>query len=207
MFKKLAITGIIIVGACATAQADYITNGQFAAPGITPTNQVWNTFSTIDGWYSQSDAATGTNNLIEVGSPAIYGLTNTVGNNLELNSYGPSEVSQNINSGAQVLALSFLDGYRYDPNNPNVNTNGFNVLWNGAVVGSYLPTSSVMSLQTLDVTAHAGTNVLSFESTCPISNSTYGGEIQNVVATPEPASFATLGLGFGLIGLVRRRRK
>lgn len=208
MIRKLAISSLALVGICATAHADYIVNGQFAAPGITPTNGAWSTFSTIDGWYSQLDSATGTNNPIEVGAPSNYGISNTVGNNLELNSNGPSQVSQDIaglNAG-QVLNISFLDGYRADPSNPNTNTNGFNVLWNGNLVQSYLPTSPVMSLQSLTVTAQSGVNTLTFQSTCPIPSSSYGGEIEDVVATPEPGSFAVVGLGCGLLGLIRRKR-
>jgi hypothetical protein len=211
MLNKITISALLIVGACA-ANADLIVNGQFDAPGITPIDNTWSTFDTITGWYAQSFTnvqSVNEYNPIEVGSPNIYGLSNTVGNNLELNSNGRSEVSQDIAalSGGEQLSLSFLDGYRADPNNPSTNTNVFDVLWNGSLVASYTPTSSTMSLQSLKLTAQTGTNTLSFMSTSPVE-STYGGEIENVSmqAVPEPAPIAAFGLGLGILGLARRRR-
>ena len=208
MFKKVALP-VILVAVAGLAHADLITNGTFAAPGITTTNNSWSVFNSINGWYAESftniDGHTEYNG-IEVGSPSRYGISGTVGNNLELNSNGRSKVSQDIAglTAGETIDLNFLMGYRKDPNQPSVNTNKFEVLWNDQLVATYLPTSSTMTAESLNLTAVSGTNKLSFESLSP--ESTYGGEIENVQAqaVPEPAPFLVLGAGVGLFALLRR---
>ncbi len=204
MFKKIAVPAILV--ACAySAQADLIVNGSFEnTPALS--NGSWGTFDSIQGWTAES---TGTEyNPIEVGQGGVYGVTGFDGNNIaELNSYGRSRISQTISglSAGEELNMSFLAGYRQDPNT-SLHTNSIEVLWNGNAVQTFNPTSSVMSLESLHLTAVAGDNKLSFQSVG--DESSYGGIIDNVKmqAVPEPAPFAALGLGFGFLGLARRRR-
>jgi hypothetical protein len=203
MLKTLTIPAFILASACsALAQSNLLVNGSFENPSING----WSTYDSIQGWTAESFSIDGQTeyNPIEVGNGGIYGVSGFDGNNIaELNSNGRSKISQTISglSAGEQLNLSFLAGMRGDGS-----TNKIEVLWNDQAVGTYSPTSSVMSLDSLNVTALAGTNKLSFESVG--NESSIGGVIDNakLQAVPEPAPFAAMGVGLGCLGLARRRK-
>jgi len=191
---QIRIASIVLLAVGATAaNANLIQNGSFEDPNM---NGGWGLFSTIPGWYAASGQ-------IEIGDAGVYGVTGQDGKNvLELDSTGNSTIAQDLNLTNQSYSLSFDFAQR---NGTTAETNKFDVLWNGNVIGSITPDSTHFSSANYTVSGLSGVNTLAFRGTG--TSDSYGGMIDNVSvqAVPEPTTMAALGAG--VLGLLRRRRK
>lgn len=125
------------------------------------------------------------------------------------------ELDSNLNSimtyGTPLDAGSYSLSFWYsDRPNTGAATNGIDVLLNGAsilsVLGGVGGGGTSWSLKTINFDA-AGGETLSFAALG--TSDSYGGYIDDVsltAAVPEPATWALMILGFGLVGGVMRRR-
>ncbi len=191
-FKIASLT--LALGVCAAANAsNLIVNGSFEDPA----RSTWGLSSTIPGW-------TATTDLIETGHAYIYGVTGQDKEQvLELDANHNATVAQDIsglNLGDKV-SLDFLTARR---NGVDTSSCLIDVLWNGNLIDTIAPVSTVMSGNSYMLTAQSGINTLAFRGAG--RDDSLGGLVDKVCvqAVPEPTSIAVLGLG--VLGLVRRRR-
>lgn len=194
--------GLLMV---ASANANLITNGSFETHDAF--NGSWNYFygtpgNTVTGWSSVGGP-------IEVGTAATYGVTGQDGQDvMELDSTVNVTVNQGLGTDGSSYTLSFLYAARAGVN-PLSDT--FEVAWNGVTVGTFNPTSTVMTLASILVTGTGGTDTLSFIGTG--TSDSYGALIDDVqlnetlpptASVPEPSTWMAgmlLILPFGVHGL------
>jgi hypothetical protein len=211
---KMSLYAVIGVGLLAgtVAHANLIINPSFEDADLTSGNNdgggswdyFYNDSNPLPGWTS----TVGTIPL-EVGLATVYGVTGYDGNNvMELDSTVNVAVNQNLVTAGGTYQLSFLYALRsgVDPASGTME-----VYWDGNLVASLSPTSSVMTLYATSVTA-TGSDILQFDGT-GISDS-YGAILDNVslTAVPEPTTMiagALLLLPFGAstFRILRKNRK
>ncbi|NJS15314.1 MAG: PEPxxWA-CTERM sorting domain-containing protein [Sphingopyxis sp.] len=218
--KKLAfatLASVAVIAATPASAATIFTSG-FEGPGNsddlrtaandpnTPTpNGTWGKYLTADGW-----TATGPNNPIELqnnvaGAPAPNGGKVFV----ELDSDRNSSMSRVI--GAGTYNLSFL--YSARPGRP-ASTTGIEVLLNGivfnppGVVSANGGSNTSWSTYKINNFVAAAGSTLTFRAVG--ASDSFGGYVDNISlsnAVPEPATWAFMILGFGLIGGAMRQAK
>lgn len=192
-FILLVVTGSVV------SNAAILTNGGFELPG-TP---VWAHFQNgeLPGWH------TGASDVMEVGVGVVYGVTGFEGKDvLELDSTKNILLSQTVSLSAGQYDLSFLYAKRgTNLGGRPADTCNFDVLWNNAVIASFAPGVSAMTLSHKTVAASNGSNTLSFRGTG--TSDGFGAILDDVSLqpVPEPASMAALGIG--LVGVIRMRRR
>lgn len=168
-----------------------------AAPGFT-------ILQNYAGW-SNTTGAPGSG--IEIQFNGIAGAPFSGENFVELDSNVNSVMAYDTALTAAVYTLSF---YYSDRPNIGANSNGIDVLLNGvsifAVAGGQGGNNTNWVLQSFNFSANDG-DILSFAAT-GLSDS-LGGYVDDVrlaAAVPEPATWAMLILGFGMVGATLRTR-
>ncbi len=188
----------LLAGGAANA-TNLVINGDFAAPA---TGSGWTQRASIPGWTSD------TGDSIEVGNSAVYGASCfTAGCQLlEVNANRFGSVSQTV-TGLQAgrsYALAWAYAGRSDGGPQRLD-----VRLDGATVGQQFSTGFTGWLESrYRFVASAGVTRLTFASTDVGGRPSYGNLVTavSVAGVPEPASWAMLIIGFGMVGATLRRR-
>lgn len=186
----------------AHAGVNLISDGDFSAPSQGGGYTIYS--PGIDGWLNDNGDG------IEVGGSGLYGLAciSSGCQNLEVNANTFDTDSQTV-SGLTVgkaYDLFFDYGGRTSggPDLLNVSFGGVQLTQDSGSIGRWTPNFFA-------VTATSTSEVLQFASVPDGGAPSYGNEITNVVlsAAPEPASWAMVLLGVGMVGggLRMARRK
>ncbi|HSU55331.1 MAG TPA: hypothetical protein VLT36_14840, partial [Candidatus Dormibacteraeota bacterium] len=190
------ITFCLLASAVAS-NANLIVNGSFENPNL---GGGWALYNNIPGWSAVGAYP------IEIGAGGVYGDSGYDQQQvMEQDTTGNAMVDQILATPGGSYNLSFLYADRLSVAPPSAT---FDVYWNGNLVQSFSPTSTVMSLYTTTVTALAN-NTLEFRGT-GIQDS-YGAIIDNVqLNAPVPdggLTAALLGMGLSSLGWARRAFK
>lgn len=195
----VAVLVALAMPVAAQATTNLVINGQFEQPA---TGTGWKQQASIPGWFSESG------DLIEVGNAAVYGAScaSPACQVLEVNANRFGSVSQ--------IVAGLTPGVRYDfgwsmAGRSNSGPQFLDVLVDDVVVGQMASTGFGGWLDSVaQFTATATTAKINFASRNAGGRSSYGNLVTNVSvgAVPEPATWAMLITGFGLIGHAMRRR-
>jgi hypothetical protein len=184
-------------------------------PGTAPGAGQWSTHLQADGWTATNPAnhtlLAGINNPIELqnnvaGAPAANGGKIFV----ELDSLRNSAMSRTLTTSSQYFSLSFL----YSPRpNQAIGTNGIEVLLNGVqfsppgVISAAGGANTSWSAYSIGRFAANAGDVITFRAVG--GNDSLGGYVDNIKlgVVPEPATWAFMILGFGMVGGAMRSRK
>lgn len=198
------IAALPLVATAGTAQAgSLITNGDFSSPG---TGTGWTNTQTVTGWSDQKEES----GDVEVGNSAVYGLAceNAGCQNAEVNSNTFGDVVQVVSglTMGQKYTLSYLYG---DRNGGGAQEQ--DVYFGNQLLGTNSSSGldSLWAAETYTFVAMATSGNLEFIANKEGGLASYGNEITNVsliAAIPEPASWAMMLAGFGIMGLAMRRR-
>jgi Protein of unknown function (DUF642)/PEP-CTERM motif len=193
-------TALLATPFLAAASTNLITNGSFEANA--QANTTWNIYNNLTGW-------TGGRGGIELRNN-VAGKAYEGKNYVELDTWTNSSMSQSFNS---LLGQSYVLSFAYSPReHVAASSNGIQVLWNGADLGTFTGTAAasgnVWEVETLNVFGTGGLTTLSFKAVG--RSDSYGGSLDSVSVTtaiPEPETYALMVAGLGLMALVARRRK
>lgn len=197
MLMKSRILTLALVAAISgvASAANLVTNHSFELPARSGSWGQGLNDGIAGGWYAEVD-------LLEIGAASVYGVTGQDGQQvLELDSDNNIKASQNLATTAQLgYTISFSAALRA---NVASSSQGGDILWNDQVIGSFLPSSTVMQSYSFNVIG-TGADKLSFVGTG--TNDSYGTLVDNVnvEAVPEPATLAVLAVG---LAAARRRKK
>ncbi len=198
-WKTLAVLAGLAVPVSAQATINLVINGDFTQPA---TGSGWTQMVSIPGWFSESG------DKIEVGNAAVYGAT------CALQSCHLLEVNANRLGSVSQIVSGLTPGARYDFGWSMAGRNGggaqaLDVAVDGVIVGQMASSGFTGWLSSVQqFTATATTAKINFASRNAGGNASYGNLVTNVSvgAVPEPASWAMMIAGFGLIGHAMRRR-
>ena len=195
----MAVAILMAMPAAAQAATNLVTNGDFTQPG---TGSGWTQQTSIPGWFSE------TGDSIEVGNAAVYGATcHSAGCQLlEVNANRLGSVSQIVSGlrtgGSYVVGWSMAGRDGGGPQQFAVSINGMQV--------STMASNGFAGWidNAVRFRAAGPTAKINFASFDAGGNQSYGNLVTNVSmgAVPEPASWAMMITGFGMIGFAARRR-
>ena len=190
----------LAIAAAVPAHAAIVINGGFTAPA---TGTGYTNTSTVPGWTDTVE----TGGFAEVGANAVYGLP-TIGSgyNAEVNNNTFGVLVQTV-SGL-IVDQTYNFSYEYG-GRPDGGPQGLNVTIGGSSLG---PTATgsmgFWTLKTGTFTATDTSELLSFTAVDMGGLPSYGNEVTSVSISPvpEPATWALMLIGFGLIGFAMRKR-
>lgn len=204
MYKALSALALATAMAAAPAHAAIVFQSTFESVPGGPSFGTYTNVQTADGWN-----ATDANHPIELQNHVAGAPQSPDGGNVfvELDSTQNSSMSRVIDAGTYLL--SFL--YSPRPGVP-ANSNGIEVLLDGVLLAPPGTVTDVgggstnWSLITSNEFTVGANTTLTFRAVG--TSESYGGYVDNITLTavPEPASWAMLIAGFGLIGMALRRR-
>jgi len=189
--------GGALVAFAAPASAAVVFSSDFETPAYAGTG--YQLVDSVQGW----DLSGGS--WIEVQHGSVAGLSHSGSQHVELDSTGNSAMSRIIGAGDYVLSFwySARPGVGADSNGIELWVDGANVLTLAEAGGSqtaWTEHSYAFSL--------SGDGLIEFRAVG--ANDSYGGYLDDITlstaAIPEPASWALLIAGFGLVGAAMRRR-
>ncbi len=201
MFRSRGIIlGLAFASLAATANANLIINGSFEDPDV---GTSWGLFTSIPGWTSSGPQ-------IEIGHANVYGVTNNdLDQVMEMDSTGNAIVQQILGtSTGSSYDLSFGVAMRVGrvPTDCTVE-----VWWNGGLLTSIDPNSTVMAYYSFTVFGGVSGSTLEFRGAG--NSNSYGGLVDKVVleasspqSVPEPFTMALMG-GAAVAGYRRVRRR
>jgi hypothetical protein len=189
----------LVAPVSANAATNLVVNGDFDQPG---SGGGWTQQAIIPGWFSESGDS------IEAGNAGVYGAScRTAGCQLlEVNANRMGSVSQ------QVTGLRPGAGYTFGWSMAGRDGGGpqhLDVSVDGLLVGTMASSSFGGWIdRAVRFTAQGSTARINFASRNAGGNDSYGNLITNVAVggVPEPASWAMMIIGFGMVGTVVRRR-
>jgi hypothetical protein len=204
-FQSFAAGAVLaLISMNSQAATNIVTNGSFESEQI---NSAWTSLPAITGWTS-SDAFEiqrgnnfgGLSNF----NPAIDGKQY-----LELNGSKLTTATQTLTTTANnMYLLNFL--YSGRPDQTQSQPSSMQVLWNNVVVGSVsAPFNSGWQPYSYQLQSNnSSSSLLSFRSTGPASQTSYGSYLDavSVSVVPEPGAMAMMLLGVGMIAFISRRR-
>lgn len=196
------MAAVMVLGMAGTAEAatNLVANGDFTNPNI---GSGWASRALIPGWKSESGDS------FEIGNARVYGASCYTSSCqiLELNANRFGSVSQVV-SGL-VTGATYKFGWAYAGRNGG-GAQQLDVFVNGNKIGQNNSSGSFAGWQdnALRFTATAPDAKIMFSSKNVGGNRSYGNLITNVSVgnVPEPASWAMLITGFGMVGYASRRR-
>jgi hypothetical protein len=206
---KNAILATTVVLACAVggafpaASANFITNGDFSTPAVSPG---WGGFTPAQtGWTDSAEVG----GDVEIGNSGIYGLPceNSACQNLEVNFNNFGDVYQTVSlTAGDTYDLSFLYGGRTSGGPQEIR-----VFADGILLATLTATPGSWTSENFDFKAPATSDKIEFQTVPNVPGGdlqSYGNEITNVSlgAVPEPANWVLLLGGFGMLGFALRRR-
>jgi len=198
-WRIIAIT--LALGSYGNAQAaNLVVNGDFTMPGA---GGGWLSQASIPGWASENGDS------IEVGNAEVYGAScyASTCQVLEANANRFGSISQTVSGLA--TGASYKLGWAYAGRNGG-GAQSLDVFVNGSKVAQNSSIGSFTGWQDniLRFTATAPTAKIMFNSNDIGGNQSYGNLVTNVslAAVPEPATWAMLIIGFGMVGYASRRR-
>ncbi|MEB0134951.1 DUF642 domain-containing protein [Actimicrobium sp. CCC2.4] len=203
-FQTLATGAVLaLISMGSQAAVNIVTNGSFETEQI---SAPWTSLSTVTGWTSSDnfEIQRGSN----FGGQSNFNAAVDGMQYLELNGAKLTTIGQTLQTTANGLyALSFL--YSGRPDQTSSESSSMNVLWNGNIVGAVsAPFNSGWQSYSYSVLANSSSSFLSFASTGPASQISYGSYLDavSVSAVPEPGSLAMMLLGVGMVAFISRRR-
>ena len=202
MGRNILISLVMATALAASGNASaMIINGGFENPDIP--GGTFSILPAIPGW----TAASG---MIEI-QDNVAGSPFEGDQFLELDSTTPSVVFQDVTglTAGKSYALSFAFSAR--PNTSVPLDNVLSVKWDGVEIfnDQALTINPVWTVYSIMVTASAATNRLELADVSPQSQISFGVYVDDVrlVAAPEPAALALLGLGLAGLGFARVRSR
>ncbi len=197
---SIAALCALAAGGAGASATNLVVNGSFEAQ--TQASGSWANYASLTGWTSGALGIELRDNV----AGAAYDQHNFV----ELDTTGNSRISQVIGTSAgQQYTLEFA----YSPREKvALGSNGIDVYWNNALVGSYdgagAASGNNWSVKSLSLTAVSASSTLTFMASG--ASDALGGSLDAISLTsgvPEPESYAMLLLGLGLIGVAARRKQ
>lgn len=197
-FSQWVATVLLATPLLASASTNLITNGSFEADA--QANGTWNIYSNLTGWVGNEDIELRNN---------VAGAAHDGQNYVELDTTKNSSMSQSFST---MLGQAYVLSFAYSPReNVFSASNGIEVFWNGASLGTFTDNGSnsgnTWQVQTLNVLGTGPLTTLKFSAVG--TNDSYGGSLDNVsvTAVPEPETYAMMLAGLCAMVLVARRRK
>lgn len=199
-YRRLFTALALVSASGATAATNLVINGDFSAPA---TGSGWTQRDSIPGWTSNSG------DKLEVGNAGVYGAT------CFTQSCQLLEVNANIFGSVTQIVTGLRAGssYGFSWANAGRDSGGaqqLNVFVDGNQVGSHFSTGFTGWLSnSVRFTATGTSAALTFASRDVGGRPSYGNLITDVsvAGVPEPATWAMLISGFGLVGYAARRRR
>lgn len=193
--KRLLVTSVTALAAFATHAQNIVANGSFESDVQAPGS--WAIYNSLIGWTGVPDVELRNN---------VAGTAQDGVNYVELDTTHNSAIQQQI-SGTGLYELSFWYSAR-----PGVasGSNGLDFSL-GNLSGSVLQTATGGSVNSWQhytgLVALGGSTTLQFSASG--ASDSLGGSLDNisVTAVPEPATYAMLLAGLGLMGGIAHRRK
>ncbi|MYN01696.1 DUF642 domain-containing protein [Pseudoduganella sp. DS3] len=200
MKKLIAALLILAAGAANAGTIELIKNGSFENNGVAANS--WNIKYALDSWLVGANGAEVRNN--------VAGAAQNGSNYLELDTTGNSWISQSFDtSNGAEYKLSFYYAAREQT---GAATNGIDVYWNGQLVKQLAQNnySNLTNWTKYDLSLFGAGNLSKLEFKAAGTSDSFGGSLDNVSLTTkvsEPGTLASILLGLGLLGFMRRRQQ
>lgn len=194
---SLFVAAVLASGAAQATTVELLSNGSFEQN--TQKSGTWNIYSSLVGWTGGSHGVELRNNVAGVAADGV--------NFVELDTTANSSISQSVKTTAnQAYTLSFAFDNRAGVASAS---QGLEVLWGGAVVGS-VNNSAGGNWQTVTYTVlgNGKNETLTFRALG--TSDSYGTSLDRVSLTdavPEPETYAMMLAGLGMVGMLARRRR
>ena len=192
LLSLLAVSGIAVA---APATASTVLFDGFESPAISPGSY---NYGGTDGAGAVFDSLTGVQSN---GSAFGYSAAPQGTQTGHLQNLGSFSYTLSGLDAASFYTLSFFSAAR-----PNYAIGSYTVSFNGTQLGAFTPTSTTWTGQSLSFLAGATSGSLVFTGTTTAGDANVGFD-SIAVSVPEPATWAMMLMGFGMIGFAARRRQ
>jgi hypothetical protein len=200
MLRKLLLTGVVLAAFSGSAHAATILDGSFEDLHFANGHYVYN--PTGSAWTFTGGAG-------ETGNSSAWGFAPASDGNVVAFLQNVSSISQTLTglTAGRTYTVSFDLAHR-----PGYGQNAVSLSFDGASIFTQTPTSDAWTAYTASFTATGTSGLLSFSTNLNWGDNDSGLDHVRITnaqaAVPEPASWAMMLGGFGLVGgAMRSRRK